>query len=241
MPPRILLLLFASLYTTSGLADSNWPKFRGPEGNGIANSGTKLPTEWSATKNISWRSELPGEGWSAPVVDTGHIYVTAAIPMESSDDQFHLSLLDIDAESGDLLKTIHVMDQTSERREKIHKKNSRASPTAIVAGDRIYVHFGYQGTACLSKNGKKLWENRELYFNPTHGNGGTPILVNDRLIFTCDGGDEPKVVGLDADTGKLVWQSVRPLKTKKTFAFCTPPLINVNGQDQVIAPGADCV
>ncbi len=162
-------------------------------------------------------------------------------PSDEKSQEYKLSLLIVDATTGDLLKTVEIMDQTADRSPRIHKKNSHASPTPILAGDRIFVHFGHQGTACLSRDGNVIWKNRDLYFDPTHGNGGTPILVDNHLIFTCDGGKEPKIVALDAGTGELVWEVGRPVSAKKKFSFCTPTLINVNGQQQVIAPGSDCV
>tara|TARA_R110002049_G_scaffold72490_6_gene187362 strand:+ start:41736 stop:42989 length:1254 start_codon:yes stop_codon:yes gene_type:complete len=240
--------------TVSAFAADSWPQFRGPSGDGIARAAAELPTEWSAEKNIAWKTDLPGEGWSSPVVADGRIYVTAAIPIETDTaeaaDQkgdkpksidYSLSLIVMDAQSGERIDTIHVMDQNGETTPRVHAKNSHASPTPIIDGDRIYVHFGYQGTACVTRAGQILWTNRELFFKPTHGNGGTPILVGRHLIFTCDGDKEPKVVALNADTGKLVWQTQRPVETKKTFSFCTPTAIDVDGQTQVVAPGSDNV
>jgi len=250
---RYRTLISRSLLSTLGLASSAhaadaWPKFRGPDADGVVRQHVDLPTQWSASQNIAWRQELPGEGWSSPVVVDNRIYVTAAIaidaPTQDPDPQssdLALSLLMIDANSGQLIKQIEVMRQDAEQTPRVHAKNSHASPTPIVSGDRVYVHFGYQGTAALTREGDVLWTNRDLYFKPTHGNGGTPILVNDRLIFTCDGDKDPKVVALDAQSGKVVWETRRPVQAKKTFSFCTPTAIDVDGQTQIIAPGSDNV
>ena len=209
--PFILSACIAILSVNPNVrGDEAWTAFRGPDGDGVVRSGAELPLHWSPEKNIDWRTELPGKGWSSPVCDDDRIYVTTAIPAESGEGseeaakEFSLSLLVIDAASGKLLKTIPVMQQTEDRSPKIHSKNSHASPTPIVDGDRIFVHFGYQGTACVSKQGEILWTNRDLYFSPQHGNGGTPILVDNRLIFTCDGDKEPKIVALvcDPDTDR---------------------------------------
>ena len=154
---------------------------------------------------------------------------------------YSLSLLVVDVATGELLDSITVMRQEGSKTPKVHTKNSHASPTPIVSGDRIYVHFGYQGTACLNLAGKVLWTNRDLFFKPTHGNGGTPILVDGRLVFTCDGDQNPKIVALNAETGEIAWQTPRPIKAKKTFSFCTPTAINVDGQTQLIVPGSDNV
>ena len=225
---------------------SDWPQFQGPNGDGI--TAQSLPTQWSTDSNLAWRSELPGNGWSTPVTSGDRIYLTTAIPVEPAASRSQtpeidhtLALLIIDAKTGQLQQNVAVMDQTSDRPSKAHSKNSHASPTPVIDGDRIFVHFGYQGTACLTLDGKPVWVNRELYFRPTHGNGGSPLLVGNHLIFTCDGDVEPKVVALDADTGRLVWQVRRPVSAKKTFSFCTPSVITVDGKAQVIAPGSDCV
>ncbi len=192
-----------------------------------------------------FRTPLPGQGWSSPVVADGRIYLSAAIPLDEEADSneipYALSLIILDAASGELLKSVPLMEQTPAKSHKIHKKNSHASPTPIVNGDRIFVHFGYQGTACVDRDGNLIWKNRDLFFKPIHGNGGTPILVGDKLIFTCDGESDPKVVALDAETGEVAWEVKRPNDAQRTFSFCTPTLIIVDGAQQVIAPGSDCV
>ncbi|MFG0268259.1 MAG: PQQ-binding-like beta-propeller repeat protein [Rhodopirellula sp. JB055] len=222
-----------------------WNIFRGPSGNGIADTDASVPTEWSPEKNIAFRTELPGQGWSSPVVANGRIYVSAAIPADSESDsskpEFDLSLVILDAKSGKLLKSVPLMQQTAEKSARIHKKNSHASPTPIVEGNRVFVHFGYQGTACVDLDGNLIWKNRDLYFKPVHGNGGTPVLVDDKLIFTCDGARDPKVVALNAETGAIAWEVDRPVEADRKFSFCTPSTIVVAGQRQVIAPGSDCV
>src|SRR5262249_59775810 len=88
-------------------------------------------------------------------------------------------------------------------------KNSHASPTPRVRGERLFVHFGHQGTACLDLSGKVLWRNTDLKYEPVHGNGGSPILVEDALIFNCDGYDKQFVAALDANNGKVLWQTDR--------------------------------
>ena len=229
----------------SVIAQEGWSEFRGPNGNGV--TSTELPVQWSRDSGITWRTELPGSGWSCPVVSGKRVFLTTAIPKDEASaelkkgGEFTLALLIVDASSGKLLKTVPIMEQTADRSPGVHSKNSHASPTPIVSGDRIYAHFGYQGTACLTLDGEIVWVNRDLYFKPTHGNGGTPVLVDNHLIFTCDGDKEPKIVALDAQTGTVAWQTPRPVQAKKTFSFCTPSVIEVDGKKQVIAPGSDCV
>ena len=116
----------------------------------------------------------------------------------------------------------------------INEKNSFASPTPIVGGDRIYVHFGFYGTACVSAGGELLWR-QTLKYEPQHGPGGSPVLFEDLLIFSCDGFDVQFVVALDSATGKIRWKTARG---KGNQAYTTPLLIEVDGKPQVISPGA---
>ena len=117
-------------------------------------------------------------------------------------------------------------------------KNSQASPTPILAGERLYVHFGHHGTACLDLAGQILWRNQDLGYASVHGNGGSPALVGDRLIFSADGSASPFVVALAARTGEVVWKVARTADAKQKFSFATPLLITVNGRPQLISPGS---
>lgn len=233
-------LAAVSFVSVSARADDAWPTFRGPDGNGIAAEGPVV-IQWSPSNNVRWRTELPGEGWSSPVVGEDRAFLTAAIPVEGQENEYRLCLLIVDVNNGRLIKTVDVMRQSPERPARIHSKNSHASPTPILDGNHVFVHFGYQGTACVTRSGEIVWVNRDLFFKPTHGNGGSPILVDGRLVFTCDGDKNPRVVALDAKSGELLWETPRTVSAKKTFSFCTPTVIEVNGRKQVIAPGSDCV
>jgi len=145
-----------------------------------------------------------------------------------------------DAGTGRELWTTDVFTQEAGA-PKIHSKNSHASPTPLIDGERLYVHFGHQGIACLDLAGKVLWKNREIIYAPVHGNGGSPVLVNSLLIYSCDGSKEPFVVGLDASTGKERWRFQRPGNPPKKFAFSTPLVITYADKQQVIIPGAGIV
>ena len=235
------LALVAVLGFVSPLAGEDWPQFRGPTGQGIS-AETNLPTEWGPEKNIAWKVAIPGSGWSSPSLAQGRLYLTSAIAGKqgSGSDQLDLAALCVDARSGEVVWQTTVFEQSADA-PKIHSKNSHASPTPIIAGDRVFVHFGHQGTACLDLRGKVLWKNSELKYPPVHGNGGSPELIDGLLIFACDGGSDPFVAALEANTGKLRWKFERPGDATKKFAFCTPLKIVVGGQKQVIIPGSDSV
>src|SRR5262245_52137138 len=217
-----------------------WPQFRGPTGQGLASSKKLLPTEWSATKNVTWSKEVPGSGWSPPVIAGGKIYLTTADEVAGSND-LSLRALCLDAGSGKVEWNEQVFRQDGRKAPRIHTKNSHASPTPVVSGGRVYVHFGHQGTACLDLKGKVQWRNRELGYDPVHGNGGSPLVIDGLLVFSADGARAPEAIALDAKTGKVKSRTLRAGNTFKRFSFSTPLVISAGGKNQVVSPGSDVV
>lgn len=241
--PRLCFLscLFVFFVAISASA-ADWPQFRGPAGDGHA-AAKNLPTTWNESTNVAWKTEIPGKGWSSPSLFQGRLYLTAAVPLESAESEkgpLTLRTLAVEAASGRILWNVEVFRQDVGA-PKIHSKNSHASPTAIVEAGRIYVHFGHQGTACLDLSGKVVWKNESHRYAPVHGNGGSPLLVDGLLIFSCDGADEPYVVALDAATGAERWRFSRSSEAESKFSFSTPAIITVNGQKQLITPGSGVV
>jgi outer membrane protein assembly factor BamB len=220
-----------------------WFQFGGPAGTGHADKSNP-PTEWSAEKNIAWRTAVAGLGWSSPVVVSGKMYVTTAVPQGEFKDPLKASqslrTLCLDAKSGSILWDVEVFPQDVAKAPNIHGKNSHASPTPVVEGDKVYVHFGHMGTACLStKDGSKIWTNQTLPYKPVHGNGGTLLLLPTTLIYSIDGTDKQAVIALNKSDGKVAWETPRESKPARPFSFSTPTLITVNGQEQIISVGSD--
>ncbi len=226
-------------------AFADWPEFRGPLGQGSATSKqiAHVPLKWSATENVRWRTPLAGNGWSSPIVVGERIYLTTAAALDSNDPKsdLDLSLLIVDVRTGEMIKDVKLFRQSGANAPGIHKKNSHASPTPICRDERIYVHFGHQGTACVSTAGDIIWKNDGLDYPPVHGNGGSPIVVDDLLIFSCDGGEAGEVIALDTYTGNVRWRTPRDVEATKKFSFSTPLLINPDGRRQLIIPGSNVV
>lgn len=233
-----LLATVALFFFGTFLSAAEWSEFRGPHGQGHVSASP--PISWDTEKHVRWRKTLPGSGWSSPVVSGHHIYLTAAVPVEDS-DHLSLQLLILDADTGELLKQVEIFQQDAATAPDIHSKNSHASPTPLVADGYVYVHFGHQGTACLTTDGEPVWKTQELSYPPVHGNGGSPILFDDLLIFSCDGSTDPFVAALDKRTGEIRWKTERNSDASKNFSFSTPLVIEVAGQPQVISPGSNCV
>lgn len=236
-----LVLLVCFVVPVSIARAENWPQFRGPDGQGHT-TAMGLPATWSDTENVAWKQDIPGEGWSSPVVWEDRIFLTTAVASEDVENEYSLRVLCLDGEKGKLLWNIEVFKQSPQDTQRIHTKNSHASPTPVTDGKRLFVHFGAQGTACLGLGGEILWQNRELSYPMNHGNGGSPVLVEGLLVFSCDGSRDPFVVALDQTTGKIRWKKDRPkIAGGKTFSFSTPLVIEVGGKTQIISPATDQV
>ena len=234
-----LVLTVALISCLAPLAKADdWPEFRGPTGQGLVGKGS-LPTTWSKDKNVVWKQEIPGKGWSSPVVAGGRVYLTTAVPQENGDQS--LRALCLNAAKGDILWEKEIFRQKGKQAPRIHGKNSHASPTPLVRDGKLFVHFGHQGTACLDLDGKILWRNTTLRYSPVHGNGGSPILVDDMLVFSCDGGDKRFVAALNVADGKVRWKTPRNVEASRKFSFSTPLLIDVEGRKQIISPGSNVV
>jgi outer membrane protein assembly factor BamB len=224
------------LYLATPVLSADWPEFRGPTGQGIVPKG-ELPTTWGKDKNIAWKQAIPGKGWSSPIVVGGRVYLTTAVSVKDA-DELSLEALCLDAGTGAILWEKEVFRQDGKNSPPIHTKNSHASPTPLIRGDRLFVHFGHQGTACLNLKREIVWKNTSLRFIPIHGNGGSPILVDDLLVFSSDGREDRFVTALNAADGKVRWKTNRTLEADRCFSFSTPLLIEVRGQKQLISPGS---
>ncbi len=219
----------------------DWPQFRGPDGQGHSNA-RNLPERWSESENVMWKVPIGGLGWSSPSIKGEQIWLTTA-----TDDNHSLRAIAIDRSTGSELHNIEVfrIDDPG----KVHAKNSHASPTPLIEADRVYVHFGAHGTACLSTDGKVVWSTRDLEYKHVHGPGGSPILFEDLLILSCDGSDVQFVVALDKMTGKIRWKKKREHisearltgKSNVPMAYSTPLLVDVNGTMQLLSSGADSI
>lgn len=227
-----------SLLFLLALAAQDWPEFRGPTAQGLSKE-TGLPVEWGAEKNVAWKKPIAGLGWSSPVVHRGRLYLTTGFPIEGKREARLLALC-LDAKSGDRLWEREVFPRV-EIAPRVRPENSHASPTAVVQDGRVYVHYGYHGTACLSLEGEVLWHSEPPKYDPEDGTGGSPLVIDEGVIVHHDGKDVQFVLALDRATGKTLWRADRATKAKERYAYSTPLLIAVNGERQVVSAGAGVV
>lgn len=234
------VLAFLSVLTSA----QDWTKFRGPTGDGHV-TVKSIPLKWSDTENVKWKVSVPGKGWSSPVISKGKIYLTSAVAegdnQDAADVSRELRVICYDSSNGKEIWDTKVFGQKPLKRP-IHHKNSHASPTPIIEGGKVYVHFGHMGSACLDLKGKILWKNNELKYDPIHGNGGTPIIVDNLFFYSADASTNPFVVALDKNTGKVLWKKLRSETAQsRKFSFSTPTLISMGGSSQIISPASGAV
>lgn len=260
----ISLLILPVIFAAA--ASDEWPDFRGPDGQGHSDS-KGLPVTWSESQNAVWKTAIPGTGWSSPVVSGDEIWLTTAVEAEKPDAGTPPSTFDykspkpgsgtkvypkplsfraicVSFQSGKIIKNVEVF--FIEKPGNIHERNSYASPSPVLEKNRLYVHFGTYGTACVSTpDSKVLWRNDEMKLEHQNGPGGSPVLYKDKLLFCCDGMDVQYMAALFTETGKLAWKTPRSVPVTKAEdmrkAYGTPLVATIDGQDEVITPAADCL
>lgn len=212
-------------------AEREWPRFRGPDGQGHA-LARDLPTHWSATENVVWRTELPGFGNSSPCIWGNRIFLTSAGD-EGVDQTLHCLARD----NGRLLWSRVMPPHKAE--ENVRDKNGHASATPVTDGERVIVFFGSGGIASYDFDGRREWHYpMDGMFETTWGSGASPLLYENSLILIHDQNVAASIfIALDKRTGKLLWQHERP----KYMGWSTPLALRVNGRDELIYAGGETV
>ena len=221
------MVVAALLALAIGLQAQDWPQFRGPTGQGTSEL-RGLPLVWSESKNIAWKVPVPGSGWSSPVIAGGRVWLTTFVDRGAS-----MRALAFDVEDGKELVNVEVFKFRGG--DPINPKNSRATPTPVLDGDRVFVHFGAEGTAALAPDGKLLWK-AHFPYSSQHGSGGSPIVFGDLLIVSGDGPDAAFLVGLDKATGNTKWKTWK--RQPWDQAYSTPLAIRVGESDQIVSVAA---
>lgn len=225
-----LTILLAGLSTVAFAGE--WPGWRGPTGDGIV-TDTNAPLTWSVEKNTQWKVKVPGKGHASPVIWGDALFLVSAD--EKSGERL---LMRLETKSG---KTVWKKTVLESPIEKVHRKNSRASSTPVTDGKSIFVSFLDEEKmfiAAYDFDGKKLWENRPGIFSSIHGYCSSPVLWKDKLIINGDHDGDAYIVALDKQSGKEVWKTPRPNKTR---SYCTPLLRTIKGRNQLILSGSKSV
>lgn len=234
-------------------AAQQWPQFRGAQG-GVSRDDPALPDKWSETENIAWKIDVPGQGWSSPVVWNDHVFVTTAISsareptpirgfadptadngsMRSTAAQRWM-LYDFDVRTGRIRWEREVHEGPAQIRR--HVRNSYATETPVTDGERVYVYFGSVGLlAAVDLAGTPVWTKTLGAHESPQGWGmaTSPLLHGGRLYIVSDNKDQSFIAAFDAKTGDQVWKVNRD----ETESWATPVVWEHAARTEIVMPGA---
>ncbi len=218
----------------------NWMRFRGPNGQGVSEE-TNLPLEWSSTENVAWKTPIPGNAWSSPIVYDDHVFLTT-----TTEEGKACRVICVNRKSGDIQwnKEVHRQELRKKRAQ-----NSYATPTPVTDGEKVYSVFSDGTVVAVDFQGDVVWKNSDVNFHSLHGLGASPLLVDDQLIMPFDGSSAEEnevgwkipwenaiVLSLDTATGDVHWKGSRG---KSRVGHVTPILVD-DGK-QVVSAGGDRV
>jgi len=210
----------------------NWPGWRGPRGDGTSLE-KNIPTHWSATSNMVWKSELPGAGHASPIIWNEKLFTVSAL-LESSERV----LLCLDRASGKILWQKNVLHAELEGK---HPLNSFASSTPATDGQLVYIAFldhDKMLAAAYDFSGKQKWLVRPGPFASKHGFCSSPVLFKDKVILNGDHDGDSYIVALSRADGRTLWKTPRQNHTR---SYGVPLIRELDGRTQMILSGDKCV
>lgn len=218
-------------------SEERWTHFRGSDLSGIAAEGA-YPVEWNDSVNISWKTAIPGRGWSSPLVFGEQVWLTTA-----SADGKDMDACCVHRETGAVMHRIDLFQPEEVKRK--HAINSYATPTGAIEEGFVYMHFGRYGTACIdTRTGGIVWARTDMQCEHVQGPGSSLLLHRDMLIVHMEGTDVQDIYALDKVTGETIWKASRdpqwydPLLEIGKKAYITPIVITVDGRELLISNGS---
>lgn len=199
----VLLLFMAST------AAADWPQFRGEAGRGLAD-GAGHPESWSESENVAWTIDVPGAGWSAPIVTGGKVLLTTSVESPDNDDERTFELHCYRLTDGKLLWDRVATEGAP--RQPTHRDNTFASETPVTDGERVYAYFGMTGLYCYDLDGQLLWSKDLGSYRMRNdwGTSSSPVVADGIVFVQVDNEDSSFVVALDAADGAERWRVERP-------------------------------
>jgi len=233
----VLLWMLVGSQCFPAEAQGIWTHFRGSNLDAKAEPGD-YPVTWSTDDHIKWKTRIHGQGWSSPVVYGDQVWMTTA-----TEDGTEMFAVCVDFEDGQILYDIKLFEPDSIFRK--HNINSYATPSPCIEDEKVYVHFGKYGTACLSTlDGSVIWKRDDLLCLHVQGPGSSPIIYKNLLILHLEGTDKQLIYALDKETGEIVWETQRPAEVYDKLtpigkkAYITPIIVKVKGKDLMISNGS---
>ena len=231
----LLATALLSLFITAPSYAGNWPGWRGPNSNGVA-EGSGYPVSWDSSKNILWEVKFPGPSGSTPVIWGDDLFLTTNAGGKNR-------VICLNKNTG---KEKWHSDFGAEDVGK-HKKGSGSSPSPAVDDQFVFGYFKSGDLACLTKEGKIVWQKnlQKEYGEDTlwWDLGTSPVLTDNLVVIACIQSDNSYIAAFDKATGKEVWKQSRNLDAPKEAnqSYSTPVVVKQNGKETIYVLGADHV
>ncbi len=227
-----VLVTLCSISGVGAVADQ-WSNWRGPTGNGVA-PDAKPPTEFSASKNVKWKTEIPGIGSSSPIVWDDSVFVTTAVPVSGKRGEFDFQILCIDRATGKIKWSKVAI--TALPHEGTHETNGFASASPCTDGQYVFAHFGSRGLYCYTMDGQLVWKRDfgDMKVRNGFGEGSSPTVVDNMIIVPWDHEGKSMLYALDKTTGEILWETPRDEPT----CWSTPLIAeDKTGRKQIVMNG----
>lgn len=208
----LILCLVVSIEPASA---EDWTRFRGPNGSGVTSGSNSLPSKWSTSENLAWKTRLPGPGASSPIIVDGKVFVTAysgygvTREQQSELDDLVRHLICVDLSSGKILWQRDVkawLPEDSYYQTGV-SSHGYASHTPCSDGTSVFCFFGKGGVHAFDTKGTKLWQADAGKESdpPKWGSSSSPVLYNQLLIVTA-AAESQSIIAFDKTTGEIRWQ-----------------------------------
>ncbi len=243
-------LLILACLSSAASGQHNWPRFRGPRADGVAPDNPGLPITWTTNQNVKWAADVPGWGWSCPIVWGDRVFLTSVISEEENltpskglyqgegvrepaKGMHHWMVYCFDLSTGkELWKHEAHSGQPQVPR---HPKSTYASETPTTDGERLYVLFGDLGMYCYDLNGKPLWSRKidpkKTFFD--YGAASSPVVHDGQVIVVYDNLEDSWIAAFDATTGDQRWRTARD----ETHSWATPLIWQNELRTEIVMPG----
>jgi outer membrane protein assembly factor BamB len=233
------VLLSVSLFFPAISHAENWPSWRGPSLNGVA-EGKAYPTTWSPTENVAWKVKLPGRGASTPIVWDNRIFLTCSVAERDAEPKNVLLCYD---RSGKELWRAKVGNSKQVK----SAKGSSTNPSAVTDGKHVFVYFKSGDFGAVDLEGKVVWQKnlQDEYGADTlwHDVGTSPVLTKNHVIATVMHSGPSYLAAFEKDTGKLAWKQDRNTGAPSEAAqsYTTPVVVQEGETELIVVLGADYV
>lgn len=232
----------------------NWPQWRGPAATGIATYGNP-PIEWSETKNVKWKVEIPGKGHATPIIWEDKVFILTAVetaektqrdtpegasseerrgpPSNSTTNILDFKVMALSRADGSTIWEKTVISEAPT--DGTHRTGTWASNSPITDGEHLFAYFGSRGLYCLDFDGNLLWKRDfgQMKKKMNFGEGSSPALYEDKIVILWDHEGDSYLYILDKKTGK----DIRKIERDEATTWSTPVIVNAHGKDQIITSG----